>query len=196
MTLLGIRSSRPRWERWLHSILRWEPHLSSSNMWQNNHPVAVKSPCRQESKAEVHENKPFTAETRVTVHHRAAAVWRWDEGRQANRSDDAHTHTKKSHWWVKWEKEPGVSVHGLKTEGTSTEWPHRALKQTSSTVLYTSLLLLVPPSPALLFSPNTQTHTHTALHQMSEIMINGSSGYVKDVLHGHKLTSAQLVSTN
>ena len=49
-----------------------------------------------------------------------------------------HTHKKKknkNHWWVKWEKELGVSPRGLKTKGSYNECPHRALNRTSPLLL-------------------------------------------------------------
>lgn len=88
------------------------------------------------------ENQDFTAETWVALNHRAAAVWRWDEGESGERSwHHTHTHTrkrkekKKTHWWVKWEKELGVSPHGLKTKGNYNECPYRALDQTPPLLL-------------------------------------------------------------
>ncbi len=39
------------------------------------------------------EEQDFTAETWVAVNHRAAAVWRWDEGESGKWSWRAHTHT-------------------------------------------------------------------------------------------------------
>lgn len=132
--------------------------------------VTVMPPCMQASKIVMHENRTSLLELVLlcTTEQQLCEgeMWR-DKWIRRRTHRHIHTHTKKTHWWMKWEKELGVTLNGLKTKGTGTERPCRPVNQTPSLSADFSCLLLPHTDHLIFCSSITLTEIQRLLLRVS-----------------------------